>query len=264
LRIGLLYGVQDYTVYSPTAVAVKSTPQPPTLTRERIVQLAIERADGHGLEQLTMRKLAGGLSVTPMALYWHFANRDALLDAMAEEVAGQVAYEDRPEASWQDRLRAVLTAILNVLRDHPWLGSVARHRIVPAPNFLKVLEVLLDTLRAAGYDTQAAASVADLTIDSLAAMAAKFPAARIREPKPPSPSESQLRMRQQLDNLEGSEYPRIREAAVPLTTPDAADGYLELGLDILLGGVDSAAPGSGPRITPGHRLNRTGKNGFAP
>lgn len=251
-------------MYSPPAVAVKSTPQPPTLTRERIVQLAIEHADGRGLEHVTMRKLAGELTVTPMALYWHFSNRDALLDAMAEEVAGQLTYQDRLEASWQDRLRAVLTAILGLLRDHPWLGPVARHRIVSAPNFLKVLEVLLDTLRAAGYDRQAAASVADLTIDSLAAMAAEFPAATIREPKPRSPSEAQLRMRQKLDDLDGSEYPRILEAVVPLTTPDAADGYLELGLDILIGGVDSAAPGSGPKVVPGDRLNRTGKSGFAP
>ena len=221
-------------------MAETSTPQPPALTRDRIVQLAVERADRHGLEQLTMRKLAAELTVTPMALYWHFANRDALLDAMAEEAAGQVSYEDRPQAGWQDRLRAVLTAILGVLRDHPWLGPVARHRIVPAPNFLEVLEVLLDTLRAAGYDPRAAASVADITIDGLAAMAAEFPAATIREPKPRSPSEGQLRMRQQLDDLEGSEFPRIREAAVPLTTPDAADRYLKLGLEILIGGIESA------------------------
>jgi TetR/AcrR family tetracycline transcriptional repressor len=220
----------------------KSTPQAHALTRERIVQMAIERADGLGLEQVTMRKLAGELSVTPMALYWHFANRDAVLDAMAELVVGEVVYEDRPDERWQERLRGVLTAILVVLRDHTWLGPLARHRIVPAPNFLRVLEVLLDTLRAAGYDPQAAANVADLLIDSLAAMAAEFPAAAIRETEQQSASDGQLRIRERLDDLAGSEYPRIREAAVPLTTPDAADAYVELGLNILVGGVESAKP----------------------
>lgn len=229
-------------MYSHTAVAEKSTRPPSSLTRGRIVQLAIERADRLGLEQVKMRSLAAELSVTPMALYWHLANRDALLDAMAEAVLGEVVYEDRRDARWQDRLRAVLGAILGVLRDHPWLGPVARHRIVPAPNFLQVLEVLLDTLRTAGYDPQAAATVADLAVDSLSAIAAEFPAATIRAPKPRSPTEGQLRIREQLDDLEGWQYPRIREAAVPLTTSNAADDYVELALDILVGGVDSAAP----------------------
>jgi AcrR family transcriptional regulator len=235
-----LYGVQGYTVYSRTTVVDMSTRSSPTLTRERIVQMAIEHADQSGLEQVTMRKLARELSVTPMALYWHFANRDALLDAMAEDVAGRVVYDDRPQARWQERLRAVLSAMLRVLREHSWLGPLARHRIVPAPNFLGVLEVLLDTLRVAGYGPQAAASVVDLAMDSLAAMAAAFPVAEIRQPKPRSPSEEQLRLREQLDDLAGSKYPRIREAAMPLTTSDAPDAYVELGIDILVGGIESA------------------------
>ena len=194
-----------------------------------------------------MRKLAGELSVTPMALYWHFANRDALLDAMAEVVASEVAYEDRLGAGWQRRLRAVLTAILGVLRHHPWLGSVARHRIVPAPNFLAVLEVLLGVLQAAGYDPKTAARVVDLAIDTLAGMATEFPAAAIQQRKPRSPSEDQLRMRKALDELSGSEYPAIREATVALTTSESPDAYMKLGLDILVGGIESSAPRKGRR-----------------
>ena len=72
-------------------MADKSSRAGRSLTQRRIVELAIERADTDGLEGLSMRKLAADLSVTPMALYWHFANRDALLDAMAEEVAGDAA-----------------------------------------------------------------------------------------------------------------------------------------------------------------------------
>ena len=229
-------------MYNATAVAVKSTPQPPSLTRERILQVAIKRADARGLEQVTMLKLAGELSVTPMALYWHFANRDALLDAMAEEVASDVAYQDRPGVGWQGRLRAVLTAILGVLRDHPWLGPLARHRIVPAPNFLGVLEVLLESLRAAGYDPKAAARVVDLAIDTLAGMATEFPVAAIHQRKPRSPSEDQIRMRKVLDDFSGSEYPAIREATVALTTSESPDAYMELGLDILVGGIESSVP----------------------
>jgi AcrR family transcriptional regulator len=222
---------------------VKESSRPaPALTRERIVRLAIKRADASGLEQVSMRKLAAELSVTPMALYWHYPNRDALLDAMAEHVVGELIYDDDPGASWQDRLRAVLTATVTVFQKHPWLGPLARHRIVPAPHFLCALEALLDTVRAAGYDPDAAASVVDFVIDSLAAMASVFPSATGRDPKPHAPSEGQLRMRKQLADLASSEYPRIREAAVPLTTPERPQVYMKLGIDILVRGIESSAP----------------------
>src|SRR5262245_11416160 len=223
-------------------MARKSSRPAPALTRERIVRLAIRRADVGGIEQVSMRKLAGELSVTPMALYWHFANRDALLDAMAEHVASELVYDDDPNAPWQERLGAVLAATLAVFREHPWLGPLARHRIVPAPNFLRALEVLLDTVRVAGYGPQAAASVVDFAIDSLAATAAQFPGATALNGKPRAASERQLRMRKQLADLAGSEYPRIREAAAPLTTPKRPQVYVKLGIDLIVRGIESSAP----------------------
>ena len=207
------------------------------MSPEVIISLAIEHADARGIEQVSMRKLAADLAVTPMALYWHFANRDALLDAMAEHVVGQLVWKDDPGAPWQERLRAVLTAILGVFQEHPWLGPLARHRIVPAPNFLHALEVLLDTVREAGYGRQAAVYVVDFAIDSLATMAAE-----LAGPKQESASEGQLEMRKQLLALPGPDYPRIRDAAVPLTAPEAPASYIKLAIDILVGGIESAAP----------------------
>jgi TetR/AcrR family tetracycline transcriptional repressor len=206
------------------------------------VALAVEHADARGIEQVSMRKLAAELAVTPMALYWHFANRDALLDAMAEHVAGQVVYDDNPGAPWQERLRAVLSATLTVFQEHPWLGPLARHRIVPAPNFLRALEVLLDTVRTAGYGPKASVRVVDFAIDSLAAMATEFAGAPTQGAKPRPSSEAQLEMRRQLLDLAGTEYPRIREAAVPLTTSEVPAVYVELGIEILIGGIESAVP----------------------
>jgi AcrR family transcriptional regulator len=216
----------------------KPSPPAATLSRQRILRSAIEQADAHGLEQLSMRKLAAELSVTPMALYWHFANRDALIDAMAEQILGELSYQDEPSAPWQERLRGVLTATLDVFREHPWLGPLARRRIVPAPNFLGTLEVLLDAVRAAGYGRTGAVRVVDFAIDSLAAVAAEFPATA--DPTPDS--EGQLTMRKQLRELAGTDYPRIREAAVPLTTSASANAYVKLSLNVLVGGIEAAPP----------------------
>jgi TetR/AcrR family tetracycline transcriptional repressor len=210
------------------------------LSPQQIVELAIEHADERGLEDVSMRKLAAELSVTPMALYWHFANRDALVDAMAEHAADNVVYEDDPSAPWQERLRAVLTATLIAFRAHPWLGPLARHRIVTAPAFLGVLEVLLDTVRAAGYGPTAAVRVVEFAIDSLAALAAGV--AGVPKAEQRLASEGQLEMRRRLLELARADYPRIREAAVPLTTPEAPTAHVKLGIDILVRGIEAAAP----------------------
>jgi AcrR family transcriptional regulator len=217
----------------------KSRPRE-ALSSEAIVRLAVKHAAARGIEHVSMRKLAAALGVTPMALYWHFASRDALLDAMAEHVAGKLAYDDDPSGPWQERLRGVLTALLSVFLIHPWLGPLARGRIVPAPNFLNALEILLDSVRIAGYDRQAAVYVVDFAIDGLAAMATQLAEVRTMSAKPPPPSAGQLDMREYLLDL--ADYPRIHEAAVPLTMSEAPAVYARLGIDILVGGIESSVP----------------------
>ncbi|WP_436699263.1 TetR family transcriptional regulator [Nocardioides sp. BYT-33-1] len=54
--------------------------------RGDVVERAIAVLDEHGLEALSMRRLAGDLGVQPGALYHHFTNKDALLAAIAEEI----------------------------------------------------------------------------------------------------------------------------------------------------------------------------------
>ena len=52
------------------------------LDRETVVRAAIELADTEGLERVSMRRLSNRLGVTPMAIYYHLPNKDALLDVV--------------------------------------------------------------------------------------------------------------------------------------------------------------------------------------
>ena len=53
------------------------------LDRRTVVRVALGLLDEVGLEGLTLRRLAGELGVKAPALYWHFENKQALLDEMA-------------------------------------------------------------------------------------------------------------------------------------------------------------------------------------
>ncbi|MHA6696140.1 TetR/AcrR family transcriptional regulator C-terminal domain-containing protein [Homoserinimonas sp. A520] len=74
----------------------------PTLTPGSIIVTALELVETVGLDQLTTRRLALELGVKSPALYWHFANKQALLDGMGDALilsAGMGA--PRPGEVWQ-------------------------------------------------------------------------------------------------------------------------------------------------------------------
>jgi len=91
----------------------------------RIVAAALELVRAHGLAALTMRRLAATLSVDPAALYWHFDNKDALLHAVSEAAASELALAEPEGASWQERCLALCQAIRERLREHPELEGGA-------------------------------------------------------------------------------------------------------------------------------------------
>jgi len=55
-----------------------------------VVERAIAIVDSDGLDALTVRKVADEFGVTPMALYWHFANKEALLAAVGDAVVADL------------------------------------------------------------------------------------------------------------------------------------------------------------------------------
>lgn len=56
------------------------------LDRQNVIRTALQVLDEVGLDGLTLRKIAGKLDVQAPALYWHFKNKQELLDHMATTV----------------------------------------------------------------------------------------------------------------------------------------------------------------------------------
>src|SRR5690348_12640763 len=48
------------------------------LSKAAVAERALRLGDEEGVEAVTIRRLAQELGVTPMALYWHFKNKDDL------------------------------------------------------------------------------------------------------------------------------------------------------------------------------------------
>lgn len=74
------------------------------IDRDRIVDAALALLNEVGMDKLTTRKLAERLGVQQPALYWHFANKSALLDAINSAMLARYHSHriPAPGESWVD------------------------------------------------------------------------------------------------------------------------------------------------------------------
>lgn len=88
------------------------------LNRHDLVRRATAILDDYGIADLTMRRLARELDIAPSALYWHFANKQQLLGAVADHVLAPLAESDRRDAPWQERIDFLCSALRDALLSH--------------------------------------------------------------------------------------------------------------------------------------------------
>ncbi|MEV4508621.1 TetR/AcrR family transcriptional regulator C-terminal domain-containing protein [Dactylosporangium sp. NPDC049525] len=146
-------------------MATKASRQP--LSRERVLAAAVALADGHGIQALTMRRLAVDLGVEAMSLYYHLPDKETLLDGVAETVIAEIVAEAaRKEAAkeeaaekeaaekdedWRAVLRRQFLTARRVMLRHAWApGLLGTRRTIPATLFA-YYDGILGTLVGAGF-----------------------------------------------------------------------------------------------------------------
>jgi AcrR family transcriptional regulator len=128
------------------------------LSRERIVQTAVELADRSGVDAVTMRRLGDELGFEAMSLYRYVASKDDLLDGMLDVV---LAEWELPEESgdWRESVRTSGRSVHDALRRHPWSARLLMTGMRVRPARLEYMEWLLGRLRGAGFDADRTYSV---------------------------------------------------------------------------------------------------------
>ena len=85
------------------------------LHKRDVVDAATALLDNYGIADLTMRRLARELNVSPGALYWHFGNKQELLGALADRILEPVADAD---GDWRQRVATLCAALRDALLSH--------------------------------------------------------------------------------------------------------------------------------------------------
>jgi AcrR family transcriptional regulator len=128
-----------------------------TLNRERILETAVALADEHGLEALSMRRLAQALGVEAMSLYNHVAGKDDLVDAIVDRVIGEVELPD--DGDWETAVRRCAHSAREAFLRHRWAAAPAmspRTALEGARARLRYIEWMLRRLREAGFSAELA------------------------------------------------------------------------------------------------------------
>lgn len=120
------------------------------LDRPTILAAALALADADGLEALTMRRLAASLGVEAMSLYNHVANKDDLLDGVADLVASEIEVPD-PELGWREAIRRSAISAHDVFMRHPWASALLESRTNLGPARLRYIDGVIGVLSGAGF-----------------------------------------------------------------------------------------------------------------
>ena len=122
------------------------------LSRERIVEAAVELLDAAGEAGLTFRALTERLATGPGAIYWHVTNKDELLAAATDAlVAAALAVE--PTGAPEDEIRAVALGLYDAIDEHPWIATALSTQISRGPSgsvTTRIFESLGRQVRALG------------------------------------------------------------------------------------------------------------------
>lgn len=196
--------------------------------RRRILETALELLNEVGVDALSTRLIAERLGVRQPALYWHFKNKRALLDAINGEILAraQDARTPRPGETWQAFLRRnarSFRAALLSYRD----GARVHAGTEAAPDDLDHVEVQILHLTAAGFSPGAALQ--------LFVAVSRFVVGCVLEEQasPITGSTEQAR----LDEAARA-YPALAEAIAYYRTSDHA-GLFERGLDLIVRGAEA-------------------------
>jgi AcrR family transcriptional regulator len=201
------------------------------LTRDRILDAAIEVADRDGLAAVTMRRLGKQLGVEAMSLYKHVADKDAVLAGVADRVAAEFVLPDRDE-DWRTALRATSLAAFAVLRRHPWAGPLLESTLEPGPARLAYLDAVVGVLRDAGFslvDTAHAFGTLDSHLYGFTMQVASWP----------FDAEDSAEVAAALaDELPADLYPNILAMAELVATTGRMPIDFTYGLDLILEGLE--------------------------
>jgi AcrR family transcriptional regulator len=226
----------------PWRPAPRRRPDRAPLSREAVVDAAFKVLAAGDAAGLSMRRVAQELGVSVSSLYWHVANKDALIDLLIDRVASQVPLPAPDPGRWQEQIREWVLEVRRVFRHHPGVAALTLGRIPVGPHLVRWTEWTLALLRGGGVPDTIAAYAGDLLGLYLGATDYEAVLAPPQSPtgEPLSDEKLVAMLRGYFESLPPDQFPNLH-AVMDQLFEGGPDERFELGLDVILRGLASYA-----------------------
>ena len=210
------------------------------LQREAVIRTALELLNDVGMEGLTTRRLAERLGVQQPALYWHFKNKRALLDALAEAMLtiNHTQSTPRDDDDWRSFLKGNACSFRRALLAYRDGARIHAGTRPAAPQMEKAdaqLRFLCDAGFSAGDATYALMAISYFTVGAVLEQQA-------------SEADAEERGEDQL-TTSASTMPARLQSAMKIVYEGGPDAAFERGLALIIGGLEFTVTGMyGPLI----------------
>ena len=205
------------------------------LSKERIVEAAIEILDTGGESALTFRALAARLTTGSGAIYWHVANKNDLLAATTSDVIARVMTEVVSGAEPRAAIRAIASGVFDAIDAHPWVGTqLSREPWQFA--VLQIFESFGSQLQALGVPGRAQFDCASALLNYVLGLAGQYAAGARLLPRDTDRSAFLAAVAARWAQLDAAAYPFVRQVATQLAEHDDREQFLA-GIDLILAGI---------------------------
>ena len=209
----------------------------PHIEPEAVVRAALEILDAEGLEHVTLRQISSKLGVQAPALYWHFKDKQDIIDDMAQAILVQGGLEDikrpRDPAAWAEWLIETAHAVRRAMVSHRDGGRVVAGASFRARTLAKLAILTTRVLNEAGFDLLHASLATGTTFDYIWGFVIEEQAGEGPEPEPAPPQGQEVASPFALDLMDADLMDAIMTERDKLTATEK----FEWGLRVIVSGL---------------------------
>lgn len=199
------------------------------LNRRKVLEAALRVVDDHGLDELTMRRLALELGVEAPSLYKHIAGKPDILDGITELVYKEIDFAEIT-GSFRQRVTGYSQVFRSTLLRHPNAVPLVAMRPVTGQHTIVLVEAVLAEMHALGFEPQEGRKFLNVAVAFIVGHAlAEVGAGR-------SSFEDVVEARRDLDEVL---FPNV--VASLATHPVNHDAEFEIGINLIVDAIEGAA-----------------------
>jgi AcrR family transcriptional regulator len=205
------------------------------LSKERIIEAAIDILDEGDEGALTFRALAARLATGSGAIYWHVAGKDDLLAMAADQVIAAVITNVTKISKPRDAIRTLASGVFDAIEAHPWVGGQLSRD--PWQNaVLRILEAVGQCVQALGVPEETQFHAASALMNFILGLVAQY-AAHVRLRERDRSAVLAMTAAQWME-LDPGMYPFVRRVATQLAEHDDREQFIA-GIELILTGIEN-------------------------